>query len=170
MPEEQSEEKCDKCGAHMIIKTGRFGKFLACSAFPDCKNIKSLDNKKDEELEKIQKEHEGEKCDKCGADMVAKKGKFGIFLACSAFPKCRNIKNIGSDSASQEGTIDCPVCKKGKIVAKRSQRGIFYACDQYPNCKTAYPDRPTGKMCEICGAPLLQKKNGTEYCSNKDCE
>ncbi len=170
MPEERSDEKCDKCGAPMIIKTGRFGKFLACSAFPDCKNIKSMDKKKDEELEKIQAEHADEKCDKCGADMVAKKGKFGPFLACSAFPKCRNIKNIGGNGASSEETIDCPACKKGKIVAKRSRRGIFYACNQYPACKNAYPDKPTGKMCDLCGSPMLQKKDGDEYCSNKECE
>ncbi len=173
MPEEKTKEKCDKCGADMVIKTGRFGKFLACSGFPDCKNIKPLnqteeDKKQLEEIEKLQKKYQGEKCDKCGADMVIKNGKFGPFLACSAYPKCRNIKSIEENKNSTG--IKCPKCEKGEIVQKRSKRGVFYACDNYPDCKNAYFGKPTGEKCPQCKSLLVEIKNGDIKCSNKECE
>ena len=171
MPEEKSNEKCDKCGAPMIIKTGRYGKFLACSAFPDCKNIKSLNSKsngqKDEKIKELEKKYSNEKCDKCGADMAIKNGRFGPFLACTAYPKCKNIKNIKENNNSTG--IKCPVCGKGEIVQKRSKRGIFYACDQYPDCKTAYWAKPTGEKCPDCGALLVEGKDGEIKCSAKGC-
>lgn len=172
MPEEKSEEKCDKCGAEMIIKTGRYGKFLACSAFPECKNIKGLDNngskpqEKSRDIEKLEKKYNGEKCDKCGAEMVIKTGRFGPFLACSAYPKCKNIKNIKENNSSTG--ITCPKCGAGEIVQKRSKRGTFYACDKYPECKNAYWGKPTGKKCPECGSLMIETKNGAK-CSNKDC-
>ncbi|MEA3463719.1 MAG: type I DNA topoisomerase [Patescibacteria group bacterium] len=174
MPEEKSNEACDKCGAPMIIKTGRYGKFLACSAFPDCKNIKGLDNKQqttdgsdNEEIKKLEEKYKGEKCEKCGADMVIKNGKYGPFLACSGFPKCRNIKNIKENNNSTG--VKCPVCGKGEIVQKRSKRGIFYACDQYPDCKNAYWGKPTGEKCPDCEALLVEGKDGEVKCSAKGC-
>ena len=171
MPEEKSKVKCDKCGALMLIKTGRYGKFLACSAYPDCKNIKGMDGdgeaKKDEKIEELEKKYKGEKCEKCGADMVIKNGRFGPFLACSAYPKCKNIKSIKENNS---GTgVKCPNCGKGEIVQKRSRRGIFYACDQYPDCKTALWGKPTGEKCPDCGALLIETKDGLK-CSAKGCD
>ncbi len=172
MPEEKSKETCDKCGSPMIIKTGRFGKFLACSAFPKCKNIKSLeekniDPKQNEEIIALTKKYKGEICDKCGSPMVIKNGRFGPFLACSAFPKCKNIKSIKENNT---GTgVKCPVCGKGEIVQKRSKRGIFYACNQYPDCKNAYWGKPTGEKCPLCGNLLIESKNGKK-CANKNCD
>lgn len=175
MPEEKSNEACDKCGAPMIIKTGRYGKFLACSAFPDCKNIKGMNNnnggeskEKTEELKKLEEKYAGEKCEKCGSDMVIKNGKFGPFLACSGYPKCKNIKNIQENSGTTD--IACPVCGKGKIAQKRSRKGVFYACDQYPDCKTAFWGKPTGEKCPDCGSLLVSGKGGEVKCSDKTCE
>ncbi|MBU4257055.1 type I DNA topoisomerase, partial [Patescibacteria group bacterium] len=176
MPEEKSNETCDKCGAPMIIKTGRYGKFLACSAFPDCKNIKSLngnngaggDKEKSDEIKKLEEKYKGEKCEKCGSAMIIKNGKFGLFLACSAYPKCKNIKNIKENSNSTG--VKCPVCGKGEITQKRGRKGIFYACDQYPDCKTAFWGKPTGEKCPDCGALLIEGKDGEVKCSNKECE
>ncbi|MEA3398622.1 MAG: type I DNA topoisomerase [Patescibacteria group bacterium] len=176
MPEETSNEKCDKCGAPMIIKTGRYGKFLACSAFPDCKNIKGMpgsnngqnnNDEKKQDIKKLEKKYNGEKCDKCGADMVIKNGRFGPFLACSAYPKCKNIKNIKENNSSTG--IKCPACGQGEIVQKRSKRGIFYACNQYPDCKNAYWGKPTGEKCPDCGALLIETKNNEVKCSAKGC-
>jgi len=173
MPEEKSNEVCDKCGAPMIIKTGRYGKFLACSAFPDCKNIKGMnDNKKtidpqkEKELKVLQEKYKNELCDKCDSKMVIKNGRFGPFLACSSYPNCKNIKNIKENN---NGTgIKCPLCGKGEIVQKRSKRGIFYACDQYPDCKNAYWGKPTGEKCPDCEALLIETKEGIK-CSAKGC-
>ncbi len=174
MPEEKSEEKCDKCGAPMIIKTGRYGKFLACSAFPECKNIKPLENgrqqttdgRNDEEIKKLEEKYNGQKCEKCGAEMVIKTGRYGPFLACSAYPKCKNIKNI-KENGHNTG-VKCPVCGRGEIIQKKSRKGIFYACDQYPDCKTAFWGKPTGEKCPECGALLLETKTGVK-CSSKEC-
>lgn len=174
MPEEKSNEKCDKCGVEMIIKIGRYGKFLACSAYPNCKNLKDLkdknqifntkENKKNKELEK---KYQNEKCNKCGSRMILRNGKFGPFLGCSNYPRCKIIKNIRENNNSTG--ISCPVCNKGEIVQKRSKRGIFYACDQYPDCKTAFWDKPTGKKCLQCKALLIKNKGGEIKCSNKKC-
>jgi DNA topoisomerase-1 len=174
MPEEKTDEVCDKCGSPMIIKTGRYGKFMACSGFPECKNIKPMpgtdkdkDGKDDnKEAEELQKKYEGEVCDKCGEPMAIKVGKFGPFLACTGYPKCKNIKNIKENNNSTG--ITCPKCGKGEIVAKRSRRGVFYACDQYPDCKNAYWGKPTGEKCPDCGSLMIEAKKGSK-CSNKEC-
>ncbi|MFA6306637.1 MAG: type I DNA topoisomerase [Patescibacteria group bacterium] len=176
MPEEKSTEVCDKCGAPMIIKTGRYGKFLACSAFPECKNIKSMPGADkngngqadSEEIKELKEKYKAEVCEKCGSAMAVKVGKFGPFLACSAYPKCKNLKNIGGGN---NGTgITCPVCGKGEVVQKRSRRGLFYACNQYPACKTAFWGKPTGEKCPDCDALLIEDaKKGEVKCSNKDC-
>lgn len=99
LPDQTSTEVCDKCGAPMLIKTGRYGPFLACSAYPDCRNIKSLKEKKEpkplpERYQHLPEEYANEVCEKCGAKMAVKVGRYGPFLACTAFPKCRNLKKI----------------------------------------------------------------------------
>ena len=172
-PEEETDEVCDKCGAKMIIKTGRYGKFLACSAFPECRNIKPLNKgesspkEESEDLIKLKEQYKGEKCDKCGSDMIVRSGKFGYFLGCSAYPKCKNLKNINKDG-QKDIEVDCPVCGKGKIVKKFSRRGVFYACSAYPDCKNAYFGKPTGEKCDKCGALMIESKDGPK-CSNKEC-
>ena len=176
MPEEKSTEVCDKCGAAMVVKTGRYGKFLACSAFPDCKNIKSMTGTNrdkngqadSEEITGLKEKYKAEVCEKCGSAMAIKVGKFGPFLACTGYPKCKNLKNI--NGASNGTGIKCPVCGKGEVVQKRSRRGIFYACNQYPDCKTAFWGKPTGEKCPDCGQLLVEDaKKGEVRCSNKDC-
>lgn len=174
MPEQETTEKCDKCGAAMVMKTSRFGKFLACSNYPDCKNIKngvsSGENgevKKDKALEELEKKYANEVCSKCGAKMKIKTGKFGPFLACSAYPSCKNIKNV---SAGDEKEVSCPICQDGHIVKKFSKRGVFYACDNYPKCKNAYWGKPTGEKCPTCEALMVEDlKTKKIKCSNRDC-
>ncbi len=173
MPEETTEEKCDKCGAPMIIKTGRYGKFLACSGFPACRNIKSYGNKakadtpENSQLTELTKKYAGEKCEKCGADMAIKNGRYGAFLACTSYPKCKNIKNI---KTSDTPDVKCPICEHGNIVKKFSKRGAFYACDNYPTCKNAYYGEPTGEKCPECDALMIRDlKTDTVKCSNREC-
>ncbi len=178
MPEEKSTEVCDKCGAPMIIKTGRFGKFLACSAYPECKNIKKFagegpayeKKEVDPKILEMQKKYDGEVCEKCGSAMKVRVGKFGPFLACSGYPKCKNIKNI-AEANSTGVEVSCPVCGDGKIVKKFSKRGAFWACNNYPKCKNAYWGEPTGKDCPDCGGLIIKDtKTGKIKCSNKDCD
>jgi len=164
LTEEKSKYICEKCGRPMVIKMGRYGKFLACSGFPECRNTKPLDEdgsiKKQEQPEKTD-----EVCEKCGAPMVIKHGRYGPFLACSAYPKCKNIKNITKGTG-----ITCPQCGKGEIVQKRSRFGkTFYACNRYPECKFALWAKPTGNKCPECGSLMVFSKDNKEKCSNKEC-
>ncbi|TES97305.1 type I DNA topoisomerase [Patescibacteria group bacterium] len=154
--EEKTKEKCDKCGKPMVIKLGRFGKFLSCSGYPECKNAKPLPEQQKEE-EKLQKEYADEKCEKCGAPMVLKRGRFGRFLGCSKYPDCKGIKPI-----SKKTGVKCPKCKKGELVEKTTKKGrTFYACDQYPKCDHAVWNKPVG-ICKKCEGVMVEKKEGPE--------
>ena len=179
MPEEKSKEICEKCESPMIIKTGRYGKFLACSNFPTCKNIKSMpktgddktgvvDEKANALLEELKEKYKSEVCDKCGSPMAVKSGRFGLFLACSGYPKCKNIKNMKENNSTTG--IKCPLCGEGDIVQKRSKRGIFYACNNYPTCKNAYAGKPLNEKCPECKALLMENPKGGKKCSSKECE
>lgn len=159
--EETTDEKCPKCGQPMVIKMGRFGKFLACTAYPECKTTKPLgEDGKPAEEEKIDV-----KCEKCGSDMVKKHGRFGAFLGCSNYPECKNIVSL-----EKKVGVKCPKCEKGEIIEKRSKRGkTFYACNQYPTCENAYWSKPTGEHCPNCQSLLVYGAKNMIVCSNKEC-
>lgn len=160
--DEKTDEVCDKCGKEMAIKTGRFGKFLACTGYPECKNTKPM---KGEEKSAHVAEPTNEICDKCGAPMVKKVGRFGPFLSCSTYPTCKNIKNIEIKT-----NVTCPKCEKGEIVERHSKRGkIFYSCNRYPDCDFAMWDKPTGEKCPDCKSLLAYAAKGMVKCSNKEC-
>ncbi len=143
--------KCPNCGSPMVIKWGRNGRFLACSAYPECKTTKPLP-------EEEAKSRTDEKCDKCGSPMVIKTGRYGRFLACSNYPTCKNTKAITLG-------IKCP--KKGcngKLIEKQTKRGrTFYGCSNYPKCDFATWDQPVKTPCPVCGHPfMLQKTSKTK--------
>ena len=105
-------------------------------------------------MEKKEAEKTGEDCPECGSPLVIRKGRFGEFVACSNYPKCKYIK---SEPREEKEICDCPNCD-GKIIEKKSRRGkIFYGCNHYPQCKTAYWDKPLGQFCPECGKMLVQK-------------
>ena len=143
---EKTDEKCDKCNSTMVIKWGRNGRFMACSAYPDCKNTKPLPGEEPEL--KVD-----EKCDKCGLPMVVKTGRFGRFLACSGYPDCKSTKAITLG-------IDCPRTDcKGQLVQKQTRgRKIFYGCSAYPKCDFASWDMPVDKACPACNHPFMVLK------------
>ena len=149
----------------MVVKEGRYGKFLACSNFPNCRNTKPLNE--DGSIKEKEKEEEiKEVCDKCGSPMVKKNGRFGPFIACSNYPDCKNIKNI------EKGTgVACPQCGQGEMVQKRSRFGkFFFACNKYPDCKFALWAKPTGNKCPECGSLMVFTKDDHERCSSKECK
>ena len=124
----------------------------------------------DENIEKIEVEDEmtDEICEKCGRNMVKKRGRFGEFLACSGYPECKNTRPI----VKQTG-VSCPVCGKA-IVERKGKRGkTFYGCSGYPDCTQIYWYKPVNKKCPKCGELLVERKTKTkEYleCSNKECD
>lgn len=160
LTEEKTDEVCPNCGKPMVIKLGRFGKFLACTGYPECKTTKPLPGEEPAPAA----EPANEACEKCGAPMLRRMGRYGPFLGCSAYPKCKNIKNI-----EIKVNLKCPDCGQGDIVEKRSKRGkIFYACNRYPDCAYALWDKPTGEFCPECGRPLVYKGKKIA-CSDKEC-
>lgn len=161
---EKTDMICEKCGATMIIKAGRFGKFAACPNYPTCKNTRSL-NDEGENGDKKAAEPTDMVCEKCGAPMVLRTGRYGKFYACSAFPKCRHIVNTDNSIG-----VPCPLCGK-EITTKRAKgRNVFYSCSDYPNCSFSSWDRPSAEKCPSCGGILYYKKGKTEpVCLNKDC-
>lgn len=158
--QEVSDVLCEKCGAPMIVKMSRYGKYLACPNFPECKNTKPYgkgDGK--EEVSDIP-------CDECGEKMVYRQGPYGRYLKC---PGCGANKAIVVDTG-----IVCPKCHEGHLVRRRSRRGrYFYGCNQYPRCDMALWDEPVDQFCNTCGAIMVKKtyKNKGEkiLCSNPEC-
>ena len=164
--EEESDEVCEKCNGKMIIKWGRYGRFLGCSNYPECSNIKRLT---EENAPPPEEEPTDETCDKCGSPMVIKTSRAGgKFLACTGYPKCKNAKpiNIG---------VDCPEAGCGGYIGeRRSKRGIFYGCSNYPKCKFIASDKPVNRECPECQAPfLVEKTTKTKEryltCNDKAC-
>ncbi len=159
LTEEETDKKCPKCGKPVVKKLGRFGKFYACSNYPDCKHTEPL------EEEKKEKEKINEKCEKCGSTLELKMGRFGKFLACSKYPDCKNTKPFTISL-----NVACPKCKKGEIVEKRTKKGRnFYACNKYPKCDFALWQKPTGKKCPKCANLLVYAGKNKSKCSQKEC-
>ncbi|MBU0540230.1 topoisomerase DNA-binding C4 zinc finger domain-containing protein, partial [Patescibacteria group bacterium] len=166
---EAEGEVCPKCGKSMVVKRGRFGKFLACSNYPECKGTKPLAG----EAKRPEPEPTDEKCEKCGAMMVKKVGRYGPFLSCSKYPECKTIKNIESPVLDESGqAVVCPKCKLGTIIEKKSKKGkIFFSCNRYPECDQAFWDRPTGTPCPSCNYPTLVFKGKNKIvCLNEGCD
>jgi DNA topoisomerase-1 len=159
--ETATDEKCEKCGEPMIIKFGRFGKFMACTGFPKCRNTKQIGGDGNETQAAVT----DEKCEKCGEPMIVKRGRFGEFLSCSKYPDCKTTKPINKKIG-----VKCTLCGKGEMVERRSKAGrTFYGCDQYPECKNALWSRPTGEICPKCSSPLVLAKKDTVRCISKEC-
>ena len=165
---EKTEEVCEKCSKPMEVKLGRFGKFLSCTGYPECKNARPFGETVEQQQEKEAQNKElsdkfaGEVCEKCSSPMTVKRGRFGPFLGCSDYPKCKGIKAIVSESG-----VDCWVCDDGKLIERRTKKGgrVFWGCNKFPKCKTATWDKPLRK-CEKCqkGVIVESKKEEKELC------
>ena len=132
-----SEEMCPKCGKPLMIKLGKFGKFLSCSGYPDCEFAKPIDG---EGVDDQGNPLEYEKCEKCSGSMVLKMGRFGKFLACSNYPKCKNIKKF-----VEKIGMSCPLCIEGDVIVKKFKSRTFYGCSRYPDCKYTSSKNPLEK-------------------------
>ena len=165
---------CEKCGRMMEIKWGRNGKFLACPGYkedPPCKNTQNFEKLPDGTIKIIPKQEltTDQVCEKCGSPMVVKTGRFGKFIACSAYPECKTTKPLALG-------VKCPQpgCG-GDLVQKRTRKGrSFFACSKYPACEFALWDRPIPKACPTCSAPFLVEKVSEQsgrsvQCRNEDC-
>jgi len=168
-PPEVPEQACEKCGKPMAVKRGRFGYFLACTGYPECRNTKKIVVKEGSATAVSDTVLE-EKCPECGNNLVLKHGRYGQFTACSNYPECKYVKR-------QTLGIPCPEkgCT-GELVARRTRKGkTFYGCSRYPECKFTAWDRPVNEPCPNCGYPLLLEKHKKDtlplrYCPNESCK
>jgi DNA topoisomerase-1 len=158
-----AEEYCENCGRVMVLKRGRFGQFMACTGYPDCKTTRRLDQGK-----KVPDIPLDELCPKCGRNMMIRHGRYGEFTTCSGYPDCKYVKQnfIG---------VKCPDCKEGELVEKRARKGnTFYGCGRYPDCKFTSAHKPIPEKCPSCGSEYLVEKNlkagPVIACPNKECD
>ena len=148
---EQEEEYCENCGRTMVLRNGPWGPFMACPGYnedPPCKTVRRLHQKQQQKPPQPL----DEKCPKCGEQLVLRNGQYGEFVSCSAYPKCKYIKQntIG---------VKCPKCHEGDIVEKKARRGnLFYGCSEYPKCDFTANYKPVDKKCPECGSPYLLEK------------
>ena len=164
---------CPKCGGAMIYKLSRNGKFFSCAKYPDCDGARKLDGSE------VQGPKEtGEICPLCGdkkgknggGKLVVREGRFGMFISCSRYPKCKFIKEDEEERKKKMTGVQCPACNKGEMMERRGRFGIFYSCSNYPDCKNAIKARPTGRLCHMCGSLMMDgTKTIPERCSNTKC-
>jgi DNA topoisomerase-1 len=173
MGDAPADMKCPKCGGKMIIKLARNGKFYSCARYPDCDGARTLEGK---ELEGPKET--GELCPVCGekegknggGKLVVREGKYGSFISCSRYPKCKFIKEDEEEKKRKMTDVQCPVCNKGFMMERRGRFGIFYSCSNYPDCKNAIKAKPTGNICKMCGSLMMEgTKTIPERCSLKTC-
>jgi DNA topoisomerase-1 len=163
--EEVLDETCPLCPqegrtpGQLVIKLGRYGKFIGCSNWPDCSYIRNIDGQERKEPEVLE-----ETCPECGKPLAKKWGRFGPFIGCTGYPECRYIKR-----EEQKTGVKCPKCGQGDLVVKRARRGkrgsLFYGCNRYPECDFTVGQRPVPDPCPSCGSLMVQQKDGTTKCT-----
>jgi len=144
-----SEYKCPDCGKRLDYRFGKNGKFLSCSAYPECKFANPCD-KDGKMIEVKPSEH---KCPKCGKEMLEKRGRFGPFLGCSGYPECKTILNLDKDGnilppkpPPEPTGIKCYKCKEGELVVRQSKKGPFLGCNKFPKCRTIISIKQVEKL------------------------
>ena len=168
-PIEAEAAPCEKCGSPMVLRRGRYGPFLACSSYPDCKTTRKITMNSEGQAEAKPEQLLDDKCPRCDAQLAVKQGRYGEFTSCSSYPTCRYVK-------MKETGVHCPECAKGQIVERRSKRGkVFFGCSNYPDCNFVLWKRPVNKPCPECDRTYLveriSKKDGRELiCDSEGCE
>jgi len=167
---EAMDEECPKCGKPLNIRLGRRGRFVGCSAYPECDYTRNLDEDRESAEPEIV---EGRKCPQCDSQLIIRSGRYGKFIGCSGYPDCKYIEPL--EKPTDTG-VECPKCNKGTMLKRKSRRGkIFYSCSTYPDCDYAVWNEPVEGPCPDCNWPMLTikttKKRGTErVCPQQDCK
>lgn len=169
--QEKLDEKCPDCGKPLSIRLGKRDRFIGCTGYPDCTYTRQVGE--DEEQSAADAELvEGRECPQCGSALKIKYGRYGKFIGCSNYPKCKFIESLNKPA---DTGVECPECKQGKIVKRQSRKGrVFYSCSRYPDCKYAIWNEPVAQSCPKCAWPILTvkktKKRGTELvCPRQTC-
>ncbi len=167
--QEKIDEKCPKCEKPLSIRLGKRGRFIGCTAYPDCDYTRNVDGDQETTEPEIVKDR---KCPECESDLVIKAGRYGKFIGCSNYPNCKHMEPL---EKPEDTEVDCPKCKKGHILKRKSRRGkVFFSCERYPDCEYAIWNKPVAEKCPTCDWPILSikttKRKGTEkICPQKSC-
>ncbi|MFW0871189.1 MAG: type I DNA topoisomerase [Patescibacteria group bacterium] len=171
-PVEDQSISCPDCGGKMEWKLSKTGKFMSCARFPDCEGARTEDGKELEGPKDL-----GTTCPRCleenkkePGSLVLRDGRFGQFISCSTYPKCKYIQEDEETKKANGTGVKCTECKDGEMMKKMGRFGEFFACSNYPDCKHAIKALPTGNHCPMCGALMMQgTKTIPERCSKKEC-
>ena len=140
---------CPECGRPLAVRWNRYGRFLGCTGYPDCRHTQPIDQREKAEPRKI-----GEPCPECGSDLVEREGRFGPFIACSNYPECKYTRPKTIPG------MKCPQCGQGDVGEKRTRRGKpFWGCTRYPECDWSTWDEPVSIACPSCKAPFIVRKS-----------
>jgi DNA topoisomerase-1 len=169
--QELLDEKCPECGKPLSIRLGKRDRFIGCTGFPDCGYTRAVEEKA-EDASHDSDLVEGRVCPECEHPLKIRHGRFGKFIGCTNYPKCKHIESLNKPA---DTGVECPECKQGQIVQRKSRKGrIFYSCNRYPDCKYALWNEPINQACPKCAWPILTvkktKKRGTELvCPRQTC-
>ena len=160
---EKIGETCPNCGGELLKRQGRFGEFIACSNYPKCKYSRNADaSAEGASEEKVAPEVLDEKCPQCGKNLIKRKGRYGEFIACEGYPKCKYSRKIEGAAKEKKPLlstgIKCPSCGTGEIVERFSRRGKFYGCTNYPKCGFVSNYAPIARACPQCGNSYMLRK------------
>nr|WP_314167527.1 type I DNA topoisomerase [uncultured Campylobacter sp.] len=160
---EKIGETCPNCGGELLKRQGRFGEFIACSNYPKCKYSRNADaSAEGASEEKSAPEVLDEKCPQCGKNLIKRKGRYGEFIACEGYPKCKYSRKIEGAAKEKKPLVStgvkCPSCGTGEIVERFSRRGKFYGCTNYPKCGFVSNYAPIARACPQCGNSYMLRK------------
>jgi DNA topoisomerase-1 len=152
-----SAERCPTCGSPLEVRSGRFGPFIACARYPECRFTKPIGR------DKVPDKPSNEICHECGAPMVIKTGRYGEFLACTRFPACKHTRPVPLG-------ITCPKCGQGDLAERRTRKGRnFFGCTRYPDCDFSVWDRPVAEPCPSCGFVGMTRKETKDGRVTRKC-
>nr|WP_199066132.1 type I DNA topoisomerase [Chromobacterium sp. ASV5] len=171
---ESLDEACPKCSKPLSIKFGKRGRFIACTGYPDCDYTRNIGETAEQAAAEAEAPTviEDRTCPDCGGELHIKKGRYGKFIGCANYPKCKHIEPL---EKPRDTGVECPECKSGHLIERKSRYGkLFYSCNTYPKCKYATWNPPVAEKCPQCGWPILTikvtKRRGTEkVCPQKEC-
>ncbi len=158
---------CPTCNKSMMEKLARNGTFYSCIDFPNCMGARKIDGTVMEPPKDL-----GKVCPKCNdGNLVERDGKFGKFVACANYPKCKYIEKSDEEKAKSNTGVKCNKCADGFLEERRGRFGSFFSCNNYPDCKLIVKTRPTGELCKICNELMIEgTKTIPTRCSNKVCQ
>ena len=170
---EKLEENCPKCGKTLTLRLGKSGRFIGCSGYPECDYTRSTEPASEDEAFKVPSEVvEGRVCPQCEKPLNIRQGRYGKFIGCSGYPKCKFIEPLVKPKTTN---VRCPECQEGDLIERKSRYGkIFFSCNRYPSCKFAIWNQPIAEKCPSCGLSILTlkttKRHGTQkVCPHKTC-